>query len=398
MKYKSVAVLVVWLVATAVLPTVSAGGTYGPTGSDETLWSIAHSHLPDNSVSVQQMMQAIREKNPQAFGNSGNINSLKVGTYLQIPDLQEIRQYSHTQALQETRVDNRNWKKSANTANSRQLQARLQREISTLRQRLQQEQQRSRTLNKQIVEERQYSENLRAKLKRLQDSNHSTQANPAKTEEIAKLEGDINQMKQLLDERDTHIQSLQASLREASIAIKRQYTESLELHKQLKALDPNFTGEIPATPPEPGQGAAPSLTLGPVENSNTPPATADADNKGNPPTHAKLDPATGKPIAFADQLQSQPTEPPPATPPISLKNMLEQQQSAAATSSIPPATNANTGKPSRISLAIALMALLFVLAVLWRSYARQRAMRREENQLRASLAPQPSKIGQTSTL
>ena len=43
---------------------------YGPTSAKETLWSIASRHRPNNSVSVYQVIGAIKHINPQAFENN----------------------------------------------------------------------------------------------------------------------------------------------------------------------------------------------------------------------------------------------------------------------------------------------------------------------------------------
>lgn len=59
-------------------------------GKQETLWTIAISHLPDNSVTTGEMIKAIMKKNPHAFIN-GNMNEMRVGATLDIPTLAEIK-------------------------------------------------------------------------------------------------------------------------------------------------------------------------------------------------------------------------------------------------------------------------------------------------------------------
>src|SRR6185295_10730839 len=54
----------------------SPEGTYGPVQRSETLWAIAERFRPDG-VSMNQMMVALFEANPQAF--AGNMNVLRVG-------------------------------------------------------------------------------------------------------------------------------------------------------------------------------------------------------------------------------------------------------------------------------------------------------------------------------
>ncbi|HIF9111045.1 TPA: FimV/HubP family polar landmark protein [Photobacterium damselae] len=63
---------------------------YGPTSVKETLWSIASRHRPNNSVSVYQVIGAIKHINPQAFENN-NIHGLIPGSYLVMPTLAQVK-------------------------------------------------------------------------------------------------------------------------------------------------------------------------------------------------------------------------------------------------------------------------------------------------------------------
>lgn len=85
-----------------------ASDSYGPVGANETLWSIASKTKPDSSVSVQQTMLAIQRMNPEAFIN-GNINLLRRGQVLRIPDKETIQQLSSRDAIQQVAEQNRSW-------------------------------------------------------------------------------------------------------------------------------------------------------------------------------------------------------------------------------------------------------------------------------------------------
>lgn len=89
-----------------------SGDSYGPVGANETLWSIASRVKPDSSVSVQQTMLAIQRMNPEAFIN-GNINLLRRGQVLRIPDKDEIQQLSNRDAIQQVATQNRSWNDKA---------------------------------------------------------------------------------------------------------------------------------------------------------------------------------------------------------------------------------------------------------------------------------------------
>ncbi|MEQ9547792.1 MAG: FimV/HubP family polar landmark protein [Marinobacter sp.] len=79
--------------------------TFGPTGSSDTLWKIAQSVRPNDSVSMQQVMLAIQDLNPDAFMGD-NINRLKRGEVLRIPDLDQIQSRSRAEANRQVAVQN----------------------------------------------------------------------------------------------------------------------------------------------------------------------------------------------------------------------------------------------------------------------------------------------------
>ena len=97
-------------VASAALAAAPpAGSTYGPVRSSDTLWSIATRFRPDKSISVQRMMLAILEANPQAFAFS-NVNALNAGAILRIPTLDEIGSDDVNAAIAEVKSQHAAWK------------------------------------------------------------------------------------------------------------------------------------------------------------------------------------------------------------------------------------------------------------------------------------------------
>ena len=80
-------------------------GEYGMTGPGDTLWTIALKVRPNSNVSVQQTMLAIQRANPDAFINN-NINLLKAGHVLRVPDLDEIREQTTQEAIAEVKFQN----------------------------------------------------------------------------------------------------------------------------------------------------------------------------------------------------------------------------------------------------------------------------------------------------
>lgn len=93
----------------------SSSEEYGPVGANENLWSIASKVRPDSSVTVQQTMLALQQLNPQAFINN-NINLLRRGQVLRVPDKSTIQALSAREAISAVADQNRRWNQQESTA------------------------------------------------------------------------------------------------------------------------------------------------------------------------------------------------------------------------------------------------------------------------------------------
>lgn len=103
-----------------------AAGTYGPVGDKDTLWDIALAVRPDSGASVHQTMLALQRLNPDAFIR-GNINLLKKGQVLRVPDATEISNISQSEAVRQFNAQTAEWSggttSQSNTALGAQLDA-----------------------------------------------------------------------------------------------------------------------------------------------------------------------------------------------------------------------------------------------------------------------------------
>lgn len=90
----------------AISPAVSAPGNYTTVRRD-TLWEIASKARQGGSV--QQTMLAIQALNPDAFIN-GNINLLKTGQVLRLPDQQQVMSIPQGQAVAEVAEQYAAWR------------------------------------------------------------------------------------------------------------------------------------------------------------------------------------------------------------------------------------------------------------------------------------------------
>lgn len=77
---------------------VSLSGDEYEVRANDTLWEIALRTRSDSGVSVHQSMMALYRANPEAFIN-GNINKLRRGQVLRVPDAGEMKTVSRAEAL-----------------------------------------------------------------------------------------------------------------------------------------------------------------------------------------------------------------------------------------------------------------------------------------------------------
>ncbi len=101
--------------AAARPPSVSApsiappsGGEYGPVLQGETLWQIAETVRPDPSLTVQQVMLALQQANPEAFLRN-NINLLRAGVVLRVPSRDEMAALAADEAQASARAQVAEW-------------------------------------------------------------------------------------------------------------------------------------------------------------------------------------------------------------------------------------------------------------------------------------------------
>lgn len=78
---------------------------------NDTLWEIASRMRPGNDLSVQQTMLAIQRENPEAFMDN-NINRLKRGEILRMPERSEIQRVGQRDAIVQVARQNRSWYES----------------------------------------------------------------------------------------------------------------------------------------------------------------------------------------------------------------------------------------------------------------------------------------------
>lgn len=77
--------------AGGITPQTPSSGEYGPVRNQDTLWGIAEQLGAERNVPTRQMLNALYQANPDAF-NNGNMDLLKAGVTLKIPETEAIVQ------------------------------------------------------------------------------------------------------------------------------------------------------------------------------------------------------------------------------------------------------------------------------------------------------------------
>lgn len=93
--------------APVVSPRPAMPGSYGPVERGETLSKIARSVMPE-SVTLEQMLVGLYRANPEAFVRN-NMNLVRTGKILRVPDREQVAAIPRDEALQEYRAQVADW-------------------------------------------------------------------------------------------------------------------------------------------------------------------------------------------------------------------------------------------------------------------------------------------------
>jgi pilus assembly protein FimV len=102
--------------APAVRQPAYSGDSYGPIGNGQSLWGIANRVRSGTDATVNQMMVALYRANPQAF--MGNINRMKAGSILRMPETVALAATSAAEANAEVAAQKEEWRTGKPVARS----------------------------------------------------------------------------------------------------------------------------------------------------------------------------------------------------------------------------------------------------------------------------------------
>lgn len=109
-------------VTTTPTDTGFQGGDTYKVQANDTLYEIAAKVKPSSQVTVQQTMLALQQDNPNAFINN-NINLLKKGKVLRLPDEQRVQNVTVSDAVTQIKQQNQAWKQGATDLAAPQIDA-----------------------------------------------------------------------------------------------------------------------------------------------------------------------------------------------------------------------------------------------------------------------------------
>ncbi len=96
--------------------SAAVGGSY-QVESGDTLWEIARDNRPYGDTTINQMMMTLYRLNPDAFFQD-NINALKKGAILRMPDSSDLDRQGIADALSSVRTQNQAWENYRQSASS----------------------------------------------------------------------------------------------------------------------------------------------------------------------------------------------------------------------------------------------------------------------------------------
>ncbi len=352
-------ILPIMLLGLALSMPVEATRSYGPVKDQDTLWSIATALRPDQRATVQQTMLAIFYKNPQAFANN-NINSLMKGAILKAPSSAEARRYQRLKALREARKHNVYWargaqlpytvpppipkiKERAAPQGSKSVVVKVrEREVSRSTPRS--TERRIARLQAQLQSVESKNQRLTAELLALQAKQTQSKPSPQLDAQVKKLKLELKELTSVLSQKDNHIKTLQASLKNASETIKSQHADNMRLYDKLKEVSPS---SLPASPSSEGKSelklttveAATAAVTGAVAGQ----AVAEASQADSTATQATDQSSQNK-----DNSGSK--DKPPQSVWADQQASATSQPSSATTGSVPSVENKNNTNDPKTSL------------------------------------------------
>jgi pilus assembly protein FimV len=230
-------------------PSMSVAGAreYGPVQPNDNLWSIAK-QMRQEGESIEQVMMALQNHNPSAFINN-NVNNLKVGKILRLPEEADVTAMSKREAREEFLAQTREWKSGVSAAapseaGQRQPAAPAPEPKDRLKL-ISPKPGTGESAEREGLAESEEIERLKQEILLVRESNASTlQENSALQSRVQELEKQIQDIQRLLTLKSDQLAEVQAA--QSIAAEKMKEIQPAEGEQEVPAEEP--TEEVPAEP------------------------------------------------------------------------------------------------------------------------------------------------------
>lgn len=283
----------------ATAPSAAAGDQYKTTAND-TLWEIAQ--RVRGTGSVHQTMLAIQDLNPDAF-IAGNINRMKSGQVLRLPDEQQIGSRAQAEAIAQVAVQNAAWREGRGVAAAaRQLDAT------------------KRSVAGAAPAEAKIQDSLKLVSadtgKVTSGSDTGAADSKALTDKLAVTQESLDSTRRENDELKSRMGDLQGQLDKLQrlIALKDDQLAKLQAELATQSQAPAEVEAVPVTPPAEPVGAAPAEV----------PQAAAADAEAPDVNHGEEPAAKPAPAAQAEAQPAAPAQQAPATGPAPQSGLIDE--------------------------------------------------------------------------
>ncbi|MDQ7984439.1 FimV/HubP family polar landmark protein [Pseudomonas sp. G34] len=351
--------------APAAPRAASAGGDYR-TNANDTLWEVAQ--RAGGSGSVHQKMLAIQDLNPDAF-IGGNINRMKSGQVLRLPDDQQIARRSQSEALAQVAAQNSSWRQGRSApaaAGTRQIDATRRSSAGAA--------------PAEVTAEDKLKLVAAEAGKATSGSESGTANNAALANQLAVTQESLDSTRRENDELKDRMGDLQSQLDKLQRLIQLKDNQLAKLQADVSApAGQASAGAASAPTPAPAEPAA--SPAGEAPSGAAPTAEAPAANE-TAPESAPVDPAAppaGEPAAEAPAAESAPAPAPEAATPAEPAAPAAEAPAQAPVAATPEPVEEDSAldnllaNPMMLGLigGSLLLALLLVLLILSRRNARK---------------------------
>jgi pilus assembly protein FimV len=288
--------------------SVAGGREYGPVQPNDNLWSIAKM-MRTQGESIEQVMMALQRYNPDAFINN-NVNNLKVGRVLRLPEGADVTSLSQRAARQEFMAQTQAWRTgrgmAPTTAPSQPGRPKPQDRLKLISAKPDEQ---GEAMSREGEAE---VSRLEQEILLVRESNESAlQENEELRTRVKELEKQIDDIQRLVTLKSDELSQMQQAQKIAGEKMEQMEPPVTEP----APVEPAPTEPAPAVAPEPETAVVPVPEGTVIEETDIEKVISQAAREETAAADAPAAPAPAEKPAVAETAAPEPAKPPVATPP-----------------------------------------------------------------------------------